>query len=299
MDLQRILDLNKGSPMIRQYIRTKLDNPDAIIFYRLGDFYEFFFQDAVEMSKVLDLTLTGKDCSLEERAPMCGIPYHSAESYINKLITLGYKVAICEQTTDPSQKKKASDIVTRDIVRIITPGTIIDENLLDNKRNNYLACIYNNDGVIGFSYMDITTGEYKTTEFLGDKKYDELNDILVRLLPSEVLCYTDESFEDNLAVRKVDLIPKFSYDFPDWYNLEYANFILSNQFSSNYIKEFDLLKKNHSIISCGVLFAYIMQTQKRDLSHINMLGKIENNKYMVIDINTRRNLEILYNFVKF
>lgn len=293
MDLQKILDLNKGSPMIRQYIRTKLENPDTVIFYRLGDFYEFFFDDAVEMSRVLDLTLTGKDCSLEERAPMCGIPFHSAEGYINKLISLGYKVAICEQTTDPSQKKKSSDIVTRDIVRIITPGTIIDENLLDNKRNNYLACIFNKDNTIGFSYIDITTGEYKTTEFSGEKRLEELNDLLVRLLPSEVLCYTDEDFENSLPIRKIDLVPKFYYEHEDWYNLEYANFILSNQFSSNFAKEFDLTKKTHSIISCGVLFAYIMQTQKRDLSHIHSIGKIENNKYMVIDINTRRNLEIL------
>ena len=134
MDLKAILDYEKTSPMIKQYIRTKLEYEDTIIFYRLGDFYEFFFDDAINMAKVLDLTLTGKDCGLDERAPMCGIPYHAAESYINKLISLGYKVAICEQTTDPKDKKSYKDLVKRDVVRIVTPGTVIDENLLDEKK---------------------------------------------------------------------------------------------------------------------------------------------------------------------
>lgn len=269
MDLKSILNYEKTSPMIKQYIQTKLEYEDAILFYRLGDFYELFFDDAIEMSKVLDLTLTGKDCGLDERAPMCGIPYHAAESYINKLISLGYKVAICEQITNPKEKSSYKDLVKREVVRVVTPGTIIDENLLDEKRNNYLACIYQKDKNIGFSYIDITTGEFKTTEFNGYDRYKELNDILVRILPAEILCNTDEDFEDDLLVRKLELLPKFSYENADFYGLSQADEILSKQFSKNYQNLFNLNKMNYAIISCGSLLKYITDTQKRDLSHLN------------------------------
>ena len=293
MDLQKILDLDKTSPMMKQYIRTKLEYPDTVLFYRLGDFYEFFFDDAVEMSKVLDLTLTGKDCSLEERAPMCGIPYHAADGYINKLISLGYKVAICEQTTSPKDKAKSSEIVKREVVRIVTPGTVIDETLLDDKRNNYLACIYNKNDVIGFSYIDITTGEFKTAQLKGEQRLKELNDILVRVLPSEILCYTEQKFEQDLSVRKLELIPEFYYDNQEIYNAEYADEVLSFQFGEKYKDVFGLAKLGYAVISCGVLLDYVKKTQKRDLSHINAISKVDNNKYMILDINTRRNLEIM------
>ena len=293
MDLKSILNYEKTSPMIKQYIQTKLEYEDAILFYRLGDFYELFFNDAIEMSKVLDLTLTGKDCGLDERAPMCGIPYHAAESYINKLISLGYKVAICEQTTNPKEKSSYKDLVKREVVRVVTPGTIIDENLLDEKRNNYLACIYQKDKNIGFSYIDITTGEFKTTEFNGYDRYKELNDILVRILPAEILCNTDEDFEDDLLVRKLELLPKFSYENADFYGLSQADEILSKQFSKNYQNLFNLNKMNYAIISCGSLLKYITDTQKRDLSHLNSISKVNNEKFMMLDINTRRNLEIM------
>ncbi len=293
MDLKSILNYEKTSPMIKQYIQTKLEYEDAILFYRLGDFYELFFDDAIEMSKVLDLTLTGKDCGLDERAPMCGIPYHAAESYINKLISLGYKVAICEQTTNPKEKSSYKDLVKREVVRVVTPGTIIDENLLDEKRNNYLACIYQKDKNIGFSYIDITTGEFKTTEFNGYDRYKELNDILVRILPAEILCNTDEDFEDDLLVRKLELLPKFSYENADFYGLSQADEILSKQFSKNYQNLFSLNKMNYAIISCGSLLKYITDTQKRDLSHLNSISKVNNEKFMMLDINTRRNLEIM------
>ncbi len=293
MDLKSILNYEKTSPMIKQYIQTKFEYADAILFYRLGDFYELFFDDAIEMSKVLDLTLTGKDCGLGERAPMCGIPYHAAESYINKLISLGYKVAICEQTTDPKNKSNYKELVKREVVRVVTPGTIIDESLLDEKRNNYLACIYEKEKNIGFSYIEITTGEFKTIEFKGEDRYKSLNDILVRVLPSEILCNSDENFEDNLSVRKLELVPKFSYKNEDVYNLSEADAVLTKQFSSNYKQLFGLDKMNYAIISCGALLKYVIDTQKRDLSHLNSISKVNNDKFMVIDINTRRNLEIM------
>ncbi len=293
MDLKTILDDKKLSPMIRQYIQTKLEYEDAVLFYRLGDFYELFFDDAVEMSKILDLTLTGKDCGLDERAPMCGIPYHAAESYINKLISLGYKVAICEQTTDVKDKSNYKDLVKREVVRVVTPGTIIDESLLDAKRNNYLACIYQKDKCIGFSYIEITTGEFKTIEFIGEDRYKSLNDILVRIQPSEILCNTDETFEDDLLVRKLEIAPKFSYDNENFYDVNVADEILSNQFSLNYKQIFGLNKMPYATISCGALLKYVKETQKRDLSHLNTILKVNNEKFMVLDISTRRNLEIM------
>ena len=292
MDLQKILDEKKCTPMMIQYVRTKMEYPDTVLFYRLGDFYEFFFDDAIEMSRVLDLTLTGKDCGLESRAPMCGIPYHAADGYINKLLSKGYKVAICEQTTDPKNKTSAKEIVQRDVVRIVTPGTVIDETLLDEKSNNYIACINVTDNSIGIAYLDITTGEFKACEIKGEEKNKELNDILVRIMPSEILANCDESFENTLPVRKSGLIPSFTYKYVENYNMSYADMQLCMQFGKDYQTKFELKQKDE-IIACGVLFGYVKLTQKRDLSHINKIQKLENKKFMVLDINTRRNLEIL------
>lgn len=292
MDLQKILDEKKCTPMMIQYVRTKMEYPDTVLFYRLGDFYEFFFDDAIEMSRVLDLTLTGKDCGLESRAPMCGIPYHAADGYINKLLSKGYKVAICEQTTDPKNKTSAKEIVQRDVVRIVTPGTVIDETLLDEKSNNYIACINVTDNSIGIAYLDITTGEFRACEMKGEEKNKELNDILVRIMPSEILANCDESFENTLPVRKSGLIPSFTYKYVENYNMSYADMQLCMQFGKDYQTKFELKQKDE-IIACGVLFGYVKLTQKRDLSHINRIQKLENKKFMVLDINTRRNLEIL------
>lgn len=292
MDLQKILDEKKCTPMMIQYVRTKMEYPDTVLFYRLGDFYEFFFDDAIEMSRVLDLTLTGKDCGLESRAPMCGIPYHAADGYINKLLSKGYKVAICEQTTDPKNKTSAKEIVQRDVVRIVTPGTVIDETLLDEKSNNYIACINVTDNSIGIAYLDITTGEFRACEIKGEEKNKELNDILVRIMPSEILANCDESFENTLPVRKSGLIPSFTYKYVENYNMSYADMQLCMQFGKDYQTKFELKQKDE-IIACGVLFGYVKLTQKRDLSHINRIQKLENKKFMVLDINTRRNLEIL------
>ena len=293
MDIKKILDLKQTSPMIKSYIRTKLENPDTIIFYRLGDFYEFFFDDAVEMSKVLDLTLTGKDCGLSERAPMCGIPYHAADNYITKLIALGYKVAICEQTSDVSQKKSSKDLVSRDIVRIITPGTVVDDTILNERQNNYLASIYDSNNCIGFAYIDISTGEFKTLEIKGENKLKDLNDILVRVMPAEILCFMDKENEPKLPARQLDIVPRFTYDRPQYFDKDLAVSTLTNQFGKDYKKNFSLLGMQNAIIASSALLCYVKETQKRELCHINSLQKIFNDKYMILDINTRRNLEIM------
>ena len=168
------IDRSKGSdkmanltPMMQQYIKTKEQYKDCILFYRLGDFYEMFFDDAITASKELEITLTGKDCGLEERAPMCGIPFHAVDSYLNKLVSRGYKVAICEQLEDP---KQAKGIVKRDVIRIVTPGTNLDTQALDESRNNYLMCIVCMGEHFGLSVADISTGEYQVTELDGEKK---------------------------------------------------------------------------------------------------------------------------------
>ena len=293
MDYEKILSDNKLSPMMRHYLNTKKMNQDSVLFYRLGDFYELFFDDAVEISHVLDLTLTGKDCGTGEKAPMCGVPYHAVDTYINKLISLGYKIAICEQTSDPKDKVKSNEIVKRDIVRIITPGTLIDEALLNDKQNNYIASIYQENDKIGFAYLDISTGEFKTIELSGDDRYKQLNDNLVRVMPSEILAYCDKDIEKNLQVRQLELIPKFTYSNPELFDKNSCQNILSKQFSKDYIDKFSLKRHNLSIIACGALFGYISLTQKRDLSHINSIKYIGDEKFMLLDINTRRNLEIM------
>ena len=172
------------SPMMKHYLETKEKYKDAILMYRLGDFYELFFEDAEICSRVLELTLTGKDCGLEERAPMCGVPYHAVEPYVAKLIANGYKVAICEQLSEPTKGKA---IVERDVVRIITPGTVIDSSMVEDK-SNYLMSIYKENENIGISYLDISTGEFYATEVTATDKISGTNDILTRVRPSEILC---------------------------------------------------------------------------------------------------------------
>ena len=172
------------SPMMQHYLQTKEKLKDCIVFYRLGDFYEMFFDDAIKASSLLDLTLTGRDCGLEERAPMCGIPFHAAENYIARLVAKGYKVAIAEQMEDPSQAK---GIVTRDVIRVHTPGTVIESNMLDEGKNNYLGCIFAEKGRCGVCFADVSTGEIHASEF-SDKNYDEkvINEI-ARFAPTEIL----------------------------------------------------------------------------------------------------------------
>ena len=174
------------SQMMRHYLEMKEKYKDCILFYRLGDFYEMFFEDAKKVSSLLDLTLTGKDCGLDERAPMCGIPYHAADGYIAKLVSMGERVAICEQLSDP--KEAGRGLVDRDVVRVVSAGTLIDDSMLDATRNNYIACVFKSEDAVAVAWADITTGEFSAAEFSGETAMDDAVAQLVRLAPAEIIC---------------------------------------------------------------------------------------------------------------
>ncbi|MGD9900941.1 MAG: DNA mismatch repair protein MutS [Spirochaetales bacterium] len=277
------------SPMMMHYLSTKENYKDAILFYRLGDFYEMFFEDAITVSKALDLTLTSKACGLDEKAPMCGVPAKSVDFYIAKLIELGFKVAICEQLTEPTK----GQMVERDVIRVVTPGTIMEESILDDKKNNYIASVYKNKTAIGLSYADITTGEFYTIEFDNIDSLKLLNDMLVMIKPSEIIS-NDEMFLDsyNLDGYKLGVLPKFFAYSNSAYDKFRASKNLKDQFNVSSLQIFDLEDKKFAIISAGALIEYLNETQKRSLSHINKIELLRDNYYMYLDVNTRKNLEI-------
>ena len=275
------------SPMMQQYLKTKEQYKDCILFYRLGDFYEMFFDDAVTASKVLELTLTGRDCGLEERAPMCGVPYHAGETYIAKLIEAGFKVAICEQVTE---SKKGVKIVEREVVRIVTPGTLIDSSMLNEKQNNYILSLYKSNDIVGASWVDISTGEVYTTEYIGKNQTTFINDLLIRVCPSEIITNSDAKDLPNLKyLRNTPLLNEYD---EMYYSFDYAYNSLSNQFTQTELISLNIKNKPSCVCSCGALINYLIETQKRSLSHINKIVVEENTKYMQIDVNTRRNLEL-------
>lgn len=284
-----IFDREKVTPMMRQYIDTKAKHDDCILFYRLGDFYEMFFDDAEIASKVLDLTLTKKACGKDLFAPMCGVPYHAADVYIAKLLQEGFKVGICEQMTEP----KAGEIVQRDVIRIITPGTVYEDDILDAKRSNYIASIFKKDQNIGVAYSDVSTGDLFVIEMNGENCSTELNDFLVRTVPSEIIC-NGEAREEVLAsfAYKMNNIKKPYQYIDSVYDLKNAQDILKNQFGQTCISIFELNKKPAAISACGALIQYLRETQKNGMSHIRTIKQISNDDYMTIDINSRRNLEI-------
>lgn len=270
------------TPMMQQYIEIKEQCKDCILFFRLGDFYEMFFEDAVTVSKELELCLTGRDCGLDERAPMCGIPYHAADSYISRLIDKGYKVAICEQMEDPSLAK---GIVKRDIIRIVTPGTITDLNLLDEKRNNYIMSIYKKGNLYGLAYCDVSTGEFHASEFnlLG---IQGIVDEVARLFPSEIIFNSDFSMEHKQLLNKfgISLSPYRDNCF------EYSSCAakVKEQFSNSSVT----VSSIGLICASGALLYYIEETQKTSLSHISKLHTYSSEDFMMLDTSTRRNLEL-------
>lgn len=275
--------------MMKQYINTKEKYKDALLLYRLGDFYELFFEDAKIASKELELTLTGKDCGLEERAPMCGMPYHAVEGYIAKLIEKGYKVAICEQLTSPSANPK--EIVQRDVVRIVTPGTLIDSSMLAEDANNYIASVYQAGNNFGVSYTDISTGEFRITEV--DGSLDNINDLLIQIKPTEVICNADFFANKHLlGAYKLQLINTFTLYNEDAFAFDEAYQSLVNQFGKKTLISNDISGKTMAICSAGGLMAYLLETQKRSLQQINSITLFANSNYMNLDANTRRNLEI-------
>ena len=280
----------KYSPMMTHYLNLKEKYKDCIIFYRLGDFYEMFFEDAITCSKVLEITLTGRDCGLNEKAPMCGVPFHSADTYIKKLIDNNFKVAICEQLTQPTKGVK---IVERDIIKIITPGTITDNTMLEEKKNNYICSVYLSDNKIGVTYCDISTGEFSICEFTDDASISNLNDLLIRINPSEIL--SNEAMfnlSSHLSCVKNQVITKFE-KYKEWaYNKETAIENITKQFGNNAISNFEMKNMHYAICSSGALIEYLYETQKTSITHINRISKVNNNEYMILDPIARKNLEI-------
>lgn len=277
--------------MMKFYLTLKEKYNDSLLFFRLGDFYEMFFDDAKIASKELDLTLTGRDCGLEERAPMCGVPFHAADGYIAKLVQKGYKVAICEQLTAPEQGK----LVERDVIRVVTPGTVIEDNILDDKKNNYLACVFANEKCYALSWIDVSTGEFNTfqSEY---KEFSSIEDILSTFAPSEIIAneFAYNQSKDLSSVR-VGRLPKFQKYF-DWaFDYDTAYNALLKQFNISTLSKFEFDDKKFAVSAAGALINYVNDTQKRSLAHISSIRYVQNNKYLIMDNNCRRNLEICEN----
>lgn len=265
------------TPMMQQYVDTKEQYKDCILLYRLGDFYEMFFDDAITASKELEITLTGKDCGLKERAPMCGIPYHSIQNYLSKLITNGHKVAICEQMEDPALAK---GLVKRDVIRVITPGTVIESNILEEKKNNYISSIYKVGIHYGLAYSDVSTGEFCTTEIVEGNNFAKLINELVRFTPAEIVVNPEmlaSTSEINTIQEKFKTYITTSTD--EIENID--------------IHGFDKLdKKPFAKEATKLLLTYIRETQKVDMKHISNIEYYSSEKYMALDMIARRNLEI-------
>ena len=280
------MDEAKLSPMMRQYLESKKEVPDALLFYRIGDFYEMFFEDAIKASKALDLVLTGKDCGLEERAPMCGIPYHAADSYVSKLVSQGFKVAIGEQVEDP---KLAKGLVKREIIRVITPGTQTEETALEEGKNNYLSAIYPGNSGIGLATVDISTGELYSLS-VSDSK--DLLDEISRFSPKEILCPIG-FLEDKELSSALD--SRFSLSITekekDYFGKEEADKILSSHFSSS-IPGLGLEHAPLERRALGACLRYLYDTQKNILSHIRHIERFHREDYMLLDLSTQRNLEL-------
>ena len=275
------------TPMMQQYMETKKQYHDCILFYRLGDFYEMFFDDALTASKELEITLTGKNCGLEERAPMCGVPYHAVEGYLSKLVSRGYKVAICEQVEDP---KLAKGLVKREVVRIVTPGTNLNMQSLEETKNNFIMCIAYTPSKIGISVADVTTGDYYVTEVEGQKKF---MDELMKYAPSEIVC--NEAFlmsgvdvadlrgRLNISVNSIDA---------HWFDDEGCERFLQRHFKVNSLIGLGIEDFPVGLTAAGALLQYLYDTQKTNLEHFTHITPYLTSKYMLLDSSTRRNLEL-------
>ena len=279
------------SQMMQHYLSMKEKYKDCVLFYRLGDFYEMFFDDAVKVSGLLDLTLTGRDCGLAERAPMCGIPFHAADTYIAKLVALGEKVAICDQLSDPKESK---GLVERDVVRIVSAGTVIEETMLEEEKNNYIACLFKLADTVSLAWADITTGEFFAEEFVGDNAVDEAVGQLVTLSVVEVIC-NEEMLLASKDVKEVKhgLLPAFSCYLPWAFNVKHAERNLLEQLGSASLAAYGLSGKDTIIAAAGALLEYLKETQKRSLSIINSIKLISRDMSMVLDGIAVRNLELV------
>ena len=283
-----MIDLSQLSPMMQHYMETKKEYPDCVLFYRLGDFYEMFFDDALTVSKELEITLTGKDCGLSERAPMCGVPFHALDSYLYRLVQKGYKVAIAEQMEDPRQAK---GLVKREVIRVVTPGTITSSQVLDETKNNYLMGIVYMDGIYGISTADISTGDFMVTEVDSDRElFDEIN----KFSPSEIICnnafYMSGVDMDELKNRYQVVISALDSRF---FGEESCRRILMEHFKVGALVGLGLEDYATGIIAVGAVMQYIYETQKSTLEHITTITPYSTGQYMVIDTSTRRNLELV------
>ncbi len=280
--------MSELTPMMRQYMEVKQQYPDCFLFYRLGDFYEMFFDDAIEGSKILELTLTGRDCGLEERAPMCGVPYHAVDTYVNKMISLGHKVAICEQMEDPALAK---GLVTRSVTRVITPGTVIEDKMLDGSKNNYIFALNYVPNGIGYAYSDISTGIFYTCEVYGSNAAAILFDELARLSPSEIVA-NEQLFEQEYLSKRI----RSGYYLEKLANVrfhpEQAEKRLKQHFAVASLKGFGLEGKTLAVGAAGALLSYLEDTQKNALSHIHSIKLLNRSAFMQLDASTRRNLEL-------
>ena len=275
------------TPMMQKYMETKKEYPDCILFYRLGDFYEMFFDDAITASKELEITLTGKSCGLEERAPMCGVPYHAVDGYLNRLVSRGHKVAICEQVEDPATAK---GLVKREVVRVVTPGTILSTQNLDESKNNYIMCIVYIEDRYGLSVADVTTGEYLVSEVENSEK---LFDEIYKFSPAEIIC--NEAFymsgaslndlKDRLGIAISALDAAYFDD-------ALCARTLKEHFHVSSLEAIGLDDYNCGMIGAGALLEYLYETQKTSLNHISRLTRYAVGKYMILDNSTRRNLEL-------
>ena len=280
------------SPMMQRYLETKEEYKECILFYRLGDFYEMFFDDAITASRELELTLTGKDCGQEERAPMCGIPHHAAEIYISKLIAKGYKVAICEQLEDP---KKAKGIVKRGVIRVVTPGTVVESNMLEERKNNFIMSIFKSGIYYGISVCDISTGEFYSAEIKDNYNFPMLLDEIARYAPSELLINSMmANCKEEISKIKERFENVYITNFNDKFFISDLNNInlRFNIVDNNGKNIEDISSKTLAISSINALIEYIEETQKTTLDHINKIKIYQVSKYMALDINARRNLEI-------
>lgn len=273
--------------MMEQYLKIKEQNKDCILFYRLGDFYEMFFEDALIASKELEITLTGKNCGQEERAPMCGVPYHACDSYLNKLVEKGYKVGICEQVEDP---KAAKGIVKREVVRIVTPGTNISTQNLDETKNNYLMCIYSGDDMYGVSFVDITTGDFRTTTI---DDLGKLQDEIFKFTPAEIVCndaflisgMNFEFLKDKLHIS-ISSVDNYYFDEDNGIRM------IQRQFHVEKLDGLGIAEFPLCVVATGALLCYLNETQKHSLEHLTRITPYITSDYMLIDSASRRNLEL-------
>lgn len=271
------------TPMMQQYLNIKKQNGDAILFFRLGDFYEMFFDDAITASRELDLTLTGKDCGLKERAPMCGVPYHAVEGYVAKLIKKGYRVAICEQMEDP---KLAKGLVERQVIRVITPGTVIEQAMLDDRSNNFLVSVCLDGDAAGLALCDVSTGEFSIYQIAG--ALDQLMQELSRISPSEIIANAEaRRFKTAISAP----VPLGEFD-DEAYLEENAEDALKAHFPQSDLNQEDIRDLDVARRAAGALIQYLTSTQKNSLQHIDHIALYRRSAYMTLDPTARRNLEL-------